>query len=231
MEPLIQEEIPSSYLPESACLKKEILGPDPIPEAGMEEAWTRAYDQFRSLSCPRIIYRALSQDEFTSAFLTPIADPEATPLFDILSRVQELFLFCGTVGKEPGESADRWFQEGDFLSGYLLDRLAAFGAEQLSRYLERKLQQKYMTVFLAYSPGYCGWPVEHQEQLFGMLHPEKIGVHLSESFVMHPMKSVSGALVGGSSRTHIFPLHYVCCQTCTTRTCLDRMREIRMRNE
>ena len=56
---------------------------------------------------------------------------------------------------------------------------------------------------LRYSPGYCGWHVSGQINLFNTLTPEKIGITLGESCLMNPLKSVSGVLVAGPPNIHI----------------------------
>ena len=76
---------------------------------------------------------------------------------------------------------------------------------------------------LPYSPGYCGWHVSGQGRLFGALCPEEIGIRLNASFLMQPLKSVSGVLVAGAPEIHDFDDDFDFCAECTTRECRVRI--------
>ncbi len=45
-----------------------------------------------------------------------------------------------------------------------------------------------------FSPGHCHWPITEQPDLFTLLGGEPCGVRLSDSCLMHPIKSVSGII-------------------------------------
>jgi hypothetical protein len=83
------------------------------------------------------------------------------------------------------------------------------------------------TVFLRYSPGYCGWDITGQRQLFQALRPEEIGITLRESCLMEPLKSISGVLVAARPEDHRFDNTYPFCSACTTKTCRSRTAEMR----
>ena len=78
-------------------------------------------------------------------------------------------------------------------------------------------------ITLAYSPGYCGWHINGQRKLFQYLHPEKIGITLNDSFLMIPLKSVSGVLITGKKGIHKFENNFSFCSLCETKSCLERM--------
>jgi hypothetical protein len=81
-------------------------------------------------------------------------------------------------------------------------------------------------VFLRYSPGYCGWDITGQRQLFQALRPEEIGITLRESCLMEPLKSISGVLVAARPEVHRFDNNYPFCSACTTQTCRSRITAI-----
>ncbi|MCX6843389.1 MAG: hypothetical protein NTX53_14035 [candidate division WOR-3 bacterium] len=82
------------------------------------------------------------------------------------------------------------------------------------------------TVFLRYSPGYCGWDITGQRQLFQALRPEEIGITLRESCLMEPLKSISGVLVAARPEVHRFDNTYPFCSACTTQTCRSRIAAV-----
>ena len=56
--------------------------------------------------------------------------------------------------------------------------------------------------------------------------PERIGVSQRDSFVMEPLKSVSGVLIAGPGEPHDLPTDYLCCGECETQGCRERLRAL-----
>ncbi len=79
---------------------------------------------------------------------------------------------------------------------------------------------------LPYSPGYCGWDLSGQRQLFAQLQPDAIGISLNDSCLMQPMKSVSGVFVAGEGEIHEFVNEYDFCSLCTTMACRRRLKSL-----
>ena len=68
----------------------------------------------------------------------------------------------------------------------------------MARRMSGTLAEKGMRISNSYSPGYCGWPVSDQQQLFELFPPQICGVELNSSSLMSPVKSVSGVIAVGS---------------------------------
>jgi hypothetical protein len=79
---------------------------------------------------------------------------------------------------------------------------------------------------LRYSPGYCGWHVSGQRKLFDYLLPEEIGITLRESFLMQPLKSISGVVIAGRRQIFDFENTFDFCDDCSTWTCRERISAI-----
>jgi len=69
--------------------------------------------------------------------------------------------------------------------------------------------------------------VSGQRRLFARLRPEEIGIHLNSSFLMTPLTSVSGVLVGGTGDIHRFRPDFPFCEACATHECRPRMASVR----
>ena len=69
--------------------------------------------------------------------------------------------------------------------------------------------------------------ISGQARIFQFLCPEEIGITLNASYLMQPIKSVSGVLVVGRREIHSFVPKYPFCDGCDTHQCLDRMRSVR----
>ncbi|BAD75001.1 5-methyltetrahydrofolate--homocysteine S-methyltransferase [Geobacillus kaustophilus HTA426] len=117
-------------------------------------------------------------------------------------------LFAVTAGHGVRELAQRWKEEGEFLKSHAIQALALEIAEgfaervhQIMRdrwgfpddpdfTMEERFAAKYQGQ--RYSFGYPACPnLEDQEKLFRLLHPEDIGIRLTDGYMMEPEASVS----------------------------------------
>ncbi len=133
-----------------------------------------------------------------------------------LEGAQRVFPFLGTCGMELEE----WSNSiTDMFIGYwaeAIKELALFAAlEALESHLNDRFRPGYVSTM---SPGSLqDWPISAQKPLFKLLGNtrEKIGVKLTESFLMVPTKSVSGIR---------FPMDetFESCQLCPRTACPNR---------
>jgi hypothetical protein len=116
----------------------------------------------------------------------------------------------------------------------MLDSVASMAADKsveiLEAFLYNNLSKRNLTkngsIVLGYSPGYCGWDLSGQKKLFQHLNPCEIGITINESFLMSPLKSVSGVLVHGDKKIHVFESSFTFCSYCKNQTCHDRIEKI-----
>ena len=117
-------------------------------------------------------------------------------------------LFVVTAGEGIRELAETYKKEGQYLKSHMIQALALESAEAYAELLHSKIRAMWgfpdtpdmtmMQRFQAkyhgkrYSFGYPACPnLESQKVLFDLLHPEQIGVQLTEGFMMEPEASVS----------------------------------------
>ena len=133
-----------------------------------------------------------------------------------LDEVHRVFPFIATCGRElddvPGAT-------GDPLREYWLDELRIMALRAASARLRDWIEEKYRPGKLSsMSPGSLrDWPITQQTQLFSVFGDveAEIGVRLTDSFLMLPMKSVSGVY---------FPTErsFASCQLCPRDDCPGR---------
>ena len=140
----------------------------------------------------------------------------------MLRKSEQMAVFVCTAG--PG--IETWTKEvnrsGDMVKGFVID---AFGSEvaeaiadKLHRILRKMALKKDKGVTNRYSPGYCGWPVKDQQELFSFFPEQFCGITLSASSLMHPIKSVSGMVgMGSQVRYQMYT-----CDTCKDENCIYR---------
>ena len=117
----------------------------------------------------------------------------------------------------------------------MVDSAASLAADLLATAIEEKLKKvkthvREDEIILGYSPGYCGWHISGQRELFQYLKPESIGITLNNSYLMNPLKSISGVMISAKAETHIFSPKFKFCKSCQTRSCINRMRSLSQNN-
>jgi hypothetical protein len=106
------------------------------------------------------------------------------------------------------------------------DKAAAFVEQRFAHSLAECGWSLGSGAALRYSPGYCGWHISGQKKLFEYLKPQQIGLMLRPSYLMEPLKSVSGVVLAGPREMHEFDPSFPSCSTCKTYSCRDRIRDL-----
>ena len=115
-----------------------------------------------------------------------------------LRKMTSAALFICTAGERISQRSKELMDAGALMEGYVTDVIGSVAVEKaMDRIAEQlKTEVAYRGLFTSnrYSPGYCNWSVEDQHKLFALFPPDFCGVKLSESSLMHPIKSVSGII-------------------------------------
>lgn len=133
-----------------------------------------------------------------------------------LAATHRAFVFVATAGVE----LDRWAAavEG-LLERFWADAILELALEAALGALQADLRARYQPGPLSMmNPGSLeDWPIDEQRALFAILgaHAEDIGVCLSDSLLMHPVKSVSGLLYTSVDT-------FESCQLCPIEDCPNR---------
>ncbi len=183
------------------------------------------------LSEPIGVLADIKVEEFAAVYEGERLNEPATPLADVFPKADDLALFAVTVGPAVSDKITDLFDASEFALGYLLDAAASgaadAAAEFVERYYERRLEYDGRlgpaSGILRYSPGYCGWDISGQKKLFEYLKPEEIGITLRDSYLMEPLKSVSGVIAAGPAEIHDFEMTYSFCRDCVTKSCRERI--------
>jgi hypothetical protein len=137
-----------------------------------------------------------------------------------LAQSEQIAVFVVTAGGAISERARAAASAGKVLEAWALDALGSYAAEAtadaLSRYLEQRIGVSGATS-QRYSPGYCGMAIGEQSALFRLVDASSIGVSLSESMLMQPLKSISGIL--GIGQPGAFGAAGSPCELCQLKNC------------
>lgn len=128
-----------------------------------------------------------------------------------LNAKDNIALFVVTVGRGVREEAERLKNRGEYLKSHILQALALESAEGYAEFLHSQIRRMWgfpdspemtmMQRFQAkypgkrYSFGYPACPeLSDQRKLFSALHPEEIGVLLTDGDMMEPEATVSAVV-------------------------------------
>ena len=123
-------------------------------------------------------------------------------------RRDHLALFAINAGECIRERAEEWKQQGEYVKSIAIQALATETAEGTAEWLHRRIREdwgfpdppsttmhdRFTSKYRGkrYSFGYPACPdMSGQEGMWKLLHPEEIGLRLTESYMMEPEASVS----------------------------------------
>jgi len=174
-------------------------------------------DQVRSVINPKAVYTIGYIDSKREDGVTINGVDFSSRILRVnLDSVHRVFPYIVTCGKELdqlGEGLD------DFLMKYYLDEIKAMAVYSAGEYLKKHIMDTYQLKKVAMmNPGSLeDWPISQQRPLFSIFGDveELIGMTLTDSFLMVPMKSASGIF---------FPTEktFESCQLCPRENCPGR---------
>ena len=119
-----------------------------------------------------------------------------------------------------GTEIEEWSQSiTDIFDKYCADAIKEMIMRSARHYVFAEIDEKYGLVHAAVmNPGsLADWPIKEQKNLFALLGDtkESIGVQLTDSFLMLPMKSISGIRFSSDKE-------FINCQLCPRENCEKR---------
>lgn len=123
-------------------------------------------------------------------------------------KMDYIGVFAVTAGHGVREKAEELKERGDYLGSYVLQALALESAEGFAERLHHMMRDAWgipdpvdMTMKerlaaryqgMRFSLGYPACPnIEDQAKVFRLIHPEEIGIELTEGYMMDPEASVT----------------------------------------
>ncbi|MFC1619622.1 vitamin B12 dependent-methionine synthase activation domain-containing protein [Candidatus Neomarinimicrobiota bacterium] len=194
-----------------------------------------AVEVFTSEATPTGILQELTVEQFDAIFRGEGLNEREAVLKEIYPQADSLALFALTMGDMLSKNIEEQFAGKNFALGAMLDAVASLAADGAAAHVEERFEKDLASRnnrpielrVLGYSPGYCGWHISAQKKLFQALEPERIGITLNTSYLMTPLKSVSGVLVAGPRAIHLFKPSFDFCKVCKTYSCQERLRDLK----
>lgn len=209
----VLESIPFQLEPEEILERLHLPGGDKEARKTVEEL----VEMVRPVAKPKAVYEIAYVDSKGEDWVDIGGVRFASRVLRVnLDKVERVFFYVATCGRELDEVA---VPSDDFMMPYYLDTIKAMALGAASGYLNSYLKEKYALGQMSQmAPGRLqDWPITQQKELFSIFGnvEDLIGVKLSDSFLMVPVKSVSGMY---------FPteIRFESCQLCPREVCRGR---------
>ena len=212
MDSVIIEDIP--FVPDQKKLMSDL-------HIGKNEYDTEMFGKLcreaQEIARPKSVYRVSFIEEKGMDFVILDGIKFSSRVMSVnLSEVNRVFPFIATCGREIEE----WSREiTDVLQRYWVDKIKETALETAIEKGLREINDRFQLGKTSYmSPGSIeDWPLSEQSCLFSLLGEEvsAIGVELTESFLMLPVKTVSRILFTTE-------MNYQNCQLCNRKKCPNR---------
>lgn len=222
-------------LPDRATvLEHQGVPRDRSVSAGVEALLDSAMRLYADLAHPVGAIEEMDKLAFAGVYDGQGQNETDTPVGDVFPLASRLAIFAVTLGQPIQQAIADRFGSNDPALGCMLDSVASGAADKLAEHA----QQRYFEDIrdgrpnptdvsaLRYSPGYCGWHISGQKKLLASLGADRIGITLGASFLMDPLKSVSGVVLVGPRGIHDFDAAYSFCSSCEARGCRERIRSL-----
>ena len=145
--------------------------------------------------------------------------------FKLFSEAQGIVLALATIGPAVEQRARELVNTEHGAAGLIVDAIGTVAAEQTADFLEREIHQDCVDrgwkVSRRYAPGYCGWEMEAQKEIFSRF-PDTLGIKLTNGCLMIPEKSLSFACLL-SSNGNFGKIKVADCKRCKQKDCPYRL--------
>lgn len=115
-------------------------------------------------------------------------------LAKLLNGCREAVLMASTAGKEVVLARDKEITAGDAAYGLILDATASetadAGLDWIQEFLNGQLARQGRKLTNRFSPGYGDLPLAAQKPIYDALGLDKLGITITERFLLEPEKSV-----------------------------------------
>jgi len=140
-------------------------------------------------------FKSLLPDLIKPKAVYALLDYEETNKHPVFKGAEKTALCLCTIGPELEKKCSRLMERGDILKGFVLDCLGSEAVEDIARQSDLLIAERARDLGLwpskRFSPGYGIWDIKEQKYVFGLLPSDKVGVRLTDTFMMIPRKSVS----------------------------------------
>lgn len=125
------------------------------------------------------------------------------PIAQVMAGAEQLIVCVCTVGAGISQAAAAAKQNGSLMRGMFYEMFGAYVVgmmrQQMVELFEQEIKSQGLHISTMLSPGESTWPVDQQTELFTLVDAAQIGVSLTGTNMMNPMKSLSMVMGFGAN--------------------------------
>lgn len=166
--------------------------------------WESALLESKSLVHPAAVWEHVRVSQFLHDRLIMENGTVLTggPIAQVMAGAEQLIVGVCTVGSEVSLAAADARQQGATMRSIFLDAFGTYTVgmirEQMVAMFEKEMKSQGLHISTMLSPGESTWPISQQAALFTLVDASQIGVSLTGTLMMDPMKSTSMVMGYGS---------------------------------
>ncbi len=147
-------------------------------------------------------------------------------MLNLLRGTSYLAFGLSTIGNNLEEKVAELFAKNEYPKAIALDAVGTVASKFLSNYIQsliyQKAKEQNFQTTKYFNPGSGDWNINQQKNIFRIIPADKIGVKLTESYMMVPKKSLSWVI--GIGKEIIIPSKGEghSCKTCQAENCQFR---------
>jgi len=159
-------------------------------------------EESRPLLAPRAVCAAfeVSRPDERRIAIGGALESASRSLRERLEGCRRAVLFAATIGAALEERVQALCAAGEMSRALLADAYASSAAIALGVSFESASSLGFKNLGLQptrrYAPGYGDWELSSQAALLDLVGAGRIGIHLTDEFLMLPAKSISGVIGG-----------------------------------
>lgn len=122
-----------------------------------------------------------------------------------LKNCDHCYMMIATLGFNIDKLIDK-YQISDMTSSYIADKAANILIEKYCDQITQEIRESEkingFEITTRFSPGYGDFPLETQKEFLKIINAEKLGVYLTDGYLMKPFKTVTAVIgVGNIGKT------------------------------
>lgn len=179
--------------------KNKVVKPKEIILQVTKEGIERAYNLFQ----PQGIYASFKIKKISFS-KGEINLENGFPLYfhnsaiHLLERADYLILGVVTIGNSLENKTSEFFAHKEYSRALALDAVGTVAIRYLSQYVRsiicQEAKEQHLQTTKHFTPGTTEWDISQQKNIFEIIPADKIGIRLTNSYMMIPKKSLSWAI-------------------------------------
>ncbi|WP_298703503.1 methionine synthase [uncultured Veillonella sp.] len=167
-----------------------------FPQAYIKEACLEVQLQ----AMPQGIFEAYEYDATNGIVKSePPLQIKGSTILKHLEKSERVYVMAVTIGEGVELRSAELFKEGNYTLGLLVDAAATTAveqvADQVNAIIDKEAARLGYTTTWRFSPGYGNWDLTIQKELAHSIGTSRIGLSVTDSFLLFPRKSVT-AIIG-----------------------------------